>query len=64
MGVSTRLPNGEWTKTPAEELQDALVVRILKTSDRKGVAEFSVVFAPAKVESDQYRNGDEAHTFP
>jgi len=53
-----RLPNGEWTKTPAEELRDSLVVKISKTTGVTGVAEFSVVLTPTAVESVRYRSGD------
>jgi tetratricopeptide (TPR) repeat protein/transglutaminase-like putative cysteine protease len=54
-----RLPNGEWTKTPSEELREALRVKISKTTSVSGKAEFDVVFAPGKVESVRYLKGDE-----
>jgi tetratricopeptide (TPR) repeat protein len=54
-----RLPNGEWTKTPDEELTDALRVKVSKKTGLAGVADFSVVFTPGKVESVRYMHGDE-----
>ncbi|HSY91978.1 MAG TPA: DUF3857 domain-containing protein [Candidatus Binatus sp.] len=54
-----RLPNGEWTKTRADELKDALEARVSSTTTLSGVAFFSVVFAPGKVEQVRYIKGDE-----
>jgi tetratricopeptide (TPR) repeat protein len=54
-----RLPNGQWTKTPADELRDARHAVVSKTSEVAGEAEFAVVFAPGKVESVTYRGGDD-----
>jgi len=54
-----RLPNGEWTKTPSDQLRDARSVKLGNTSSVNGSAEFSVVIAPGKVESVRYRYGDD-----
>ena len=55
-----RLPNGEWTKTPSEELKDTQRVKISKTASISGTAEFDIIFAPGKVETVRYLKGDEA----
>lgn len=54
-----RLPNGEWSLSPAEELSRA---RRVDFPDAKlaGDAIFLVVFAPGKVESARYTSGDES----
>jgi hypothetical protein len=54
-----RLPNGEWTKTPSDELKEATEAKVSATTTLAGVAFFSVVFAPGKVEQVRYLNGDE-----
>ena len=54
------MPNGEWTKTPSEELKDTMRVKIRKTASVSGTAEFDVVFAPGKVETVRYLRGDDA----
>jgi tetratricopeptide (TPR) repeat protein len=54
-----RLPNGEWTKTRGDELKDALDAKVSSTTALSGVAFFSVVFAPGKVEQVRYVKGDE-----
>ena len=54
-----RLPNGEWTKTRSDELKEALEAKVTKTTSLAGVAFFSVVFAPGKVEKVRYIRGDE-----
>lgn len=55
-----RLPNGEWTKTPADELKEALEVKVSKTTSLSGIADFAVVLAPGKVERVRYIGGDAA----
>jgi tetratricopeptide (TPR) repeat protein len=55
-----RLPNGEWTKTPSEELKEMMRVKISKRADVSGTAEFDVVFTPGKVEAVRYLKGDDA----
>ena len=55
----TRLPNGQWTKSPGDELRDTLQVKISKTTTVSGVAEFTVVLAAGKVEAARYVHGDE-----
>lgn len=53
-----RLPNGEWSKMPAEELQDSQRVKMGPTTKVTGTALFTVVFTPGKVESVRFRSGD------
>ena len=55
-----RLPNGEWTKTPREELSQMRAVKLGKQPGLSGTAEFWIVFAPGKVESVQYVSGKES----
>jgi len=55
-----RLPNGEWTKTPFEELGQMRAVRLGKLPGVMGSAEFSILFAPEKIESVQYLSGNES----
>jgi tetratricopeptide (TPR) repeat protein len=55
-----RLPNGEWTKTPHEELSQMRAVKLCKQPGLSGTAEFWIVFAPGKVESVQYVSGEES----
>lgn len=60
MNESRRLPNGEWTKTPAEELSQMRVIKLGKQLNLSGTAEFSIVFAMGKVESIEYVSGEES----
>jgi tetratricopeptide (TPR) repeat protein len=55
-----RLPNGEWTPTPEEELSRMRKTRIVSPTAPSGSAEFSIVFSPAKVEAVRYVSGDSA----
>jgi len=59
MAEIKRLPNGEWTKTPGEELKDMLRVKVSKKTSSYGVANFSAVFVPGRLESVRYISGDE-----
>ena len=54
-----RLPNGEWTKTRSDELEEMTEVKISNTTSLSCVTFFSVVFAPVKVEKVRYTSGDE-----
>jgi tetratricopeptide (TPR) repeat protein/transglutaminase-like putative cysteine protease len=55
-----RLPNGEWTKTPAEQLRQSREVKVSNAAKLSGSAQFIVRIGPEKVESVNYENGDEA----
>jgi tetratricopeptide (TPR) repeat protein/transglutaminase-like putative cysteine protease len=55
-----RLPNGQWTKTPAEELSQMRASHLGKLPNLSGSAEFSIVFAPGRVESVAYLRGEES----
>jgi tetratricopeptide (TPR) repeat protein/transglutaminase-like putative cysteine protease len=56
--VTNRLPNGEWTQTPAEHLRHTREVTLTNEAKLAGMAEFTVVFKPGKVESASYTSGD------
>jgi tetratricopeptide (TPR) repeat protein len=58
LGEIRRLPNGQWTETPEEQLRHARETHLGKNSKHSGSAEFSVVFAPDKVESVRFVSGD------
>jgi tetratricopeptide (TPR) repeat protein len=60
MNESRRLPNGEWTKTPGEELSQMRAIKLGKQPNLTGTAEFSIVFAIGKVESVEYVSGEES----
>jgi tetratricopeptide (TPR) repeat protein len=55
-----RLPNGEWTKTPFEQLSEMRTTHLGKLAGVTGSAEFSILFAPEKIESVQYVSGQES----
>ncbi len=57
---SSRLPNGQWTKTSSEQLSLMRTAKFGKIPDLKGTAEFKIVFAPGKIESVEYVSGDES----
>jgi tetratricopeptide (TPR) repeat protein/transglutaminase-like putative cysteine protease len=52
-----RLPNGEWTKTPAEQLRQTRELKLGNEAKLSGSAEFVVVLKPGKVESAEYLSG-------
>lgn len=54
------LPNGQWTKTIGEQLSQIRSVSFGKQPGLSGSAEFKIVFAPGKVESVVFLNGDES----
>jgi hypothetical protein len=55
-----RLPNGEWTKTPSEQLTQMRTAKFGKLPSLSGSAEFAIVFAPGKIESVEYVSGEES----
>jgi tetratricopeptide (TPR) repeat protein len=55
-----RLPNGEWTKTPSEQLSQMRTAKLGKLPNLSGTAEFAMVFAPGKIESVEYVSGEES----
>jgi tetratricopeptide (TPR) repeat protein len=55
-----RLPNGEWSKTPAEELLDQQKVKFSPTSKVSGTALVAIGFTAGKVESVRFKSGDGA----
>jgi tetratricopeptide (TPR) repeat protein len=60
LNETRRLPNGEWTKTPAEQLSQMRATKLGKQPDLSGSAEFAIVFAPERVESAEYVSGKES----
>jgi hypothetical protein len=57
---SLRLPNGQWTKTAAEQLTQLRAVHLGKQTGLSGTAEFTIVFAPGKIESVNYVSGEKS----
>src|SRR5262249_31878471 len=57
---SLRLPNGQWTKTPAEQITQLRALPLGKQTRLSGAAEFTVVFAPGKIESVNYLSGEKS----
>ncbi len=55
-----RLPNGEWSKSASEQLSLMRTTKFGKLPDLSGSAEFTIVFAPGKVESVEYLSGEES----
>ena len=55
-----RLPNGEWTKTPSEQLTQMRTAKFGKMPNASGSAEFAIVFVSGKIESVEYVNGEES----
>jgi tetratricopeptide (TPR) repeat protein len=58
--ITKRLPSGEWSLTPAEELSRARRTDITKPAGLSGSADFLIIFGPGKVESLQYVSGDKS----
>jgi len=54
-----RLPNGEWTQTPAEQLRHSREAKLSNEGKLSGSAQFIVTFKPGKVESVEYDDGDD-----
>lgn len=57
---SWRLPNGEWTKTASEQLSQMRTAKFGKLPNLSGSAEFTIVFAPGKIETVEYVSGEES----
>jgi len=57
--MTERLPNGEWSKTPAEELAEMRVTHV-SLQKASGSAEFGIVFTAGRVESVEYLRGEES----
>lgn len=53
-----RLPNGEWTQTPAEKLRHTREVKLANQSKLDGEATFLVELQPGKPATSHYENGD------
>jgi len=53
-----RLPSGEWTKTPAEQLRLSRQVKLNNETKLFGSANFKVVFKPGKVDRAEFESGD------
>jgi tetratricopeptide (TPR) repeat protein len=54
-----RLPNGEWTQTPAEHLRHSREVILSNPAKLAGSAQFLVTFKPGKVVSAEFDTGDD-----
>lgn len=59
MNETWRLPNGEWTKTPAEQLRQTREVKVLNAKKVSGKAQYLIVFKAGKVDSAEFHGGDE-----
>ena len=53
-----RLPNGEWSQTPAEQLRRTREVKLTNDKKLSGSAQFVVTLKPGKVDSADYVSGD------
>lgn len=54
-----RLPNGEWTQTPAEQLVHSRELKVTNEKKLSGRAQFLVTFKSGTATSVHYRSGDE-----
>jgi tetratricopeptide (TPR) repeat protein/transglutaminase-like putative cysteine protease len=54
-----RLPNGQWTETPAEQLRHSREIELRNERKLSGKAQFLVRMKPDKVDSADYASGDE-----
>jgi tetratricopeptide (TPR) repeat protein/transglutaminase-like putative cysteine protease len=54
-----RLPNGQWTLTTDEQLQQLREVKFDNAGKLSGSAEFIISFKPAEIDSIDYTHGDE-----
>ena len=54
-----RLPNGEWTKTPAEQLRQTREVKTPNAQKLSGKAQYLIVFKSGKVDSADFHSGDD-----
>jgi tetratricopeptide (TPR) repeat protein/transglutaminase-like putative cysteine protease len=55
-----RLPNGEWSKSASEQLSLIRTAKFGKLPGLKGSAEFTIAFAPGKIKSVTYVNGEQS----
>jgi tetratricopeptide (TPR) repeat protein/transglutaminase-like putative cysteine protease len=55
-----RLPNGEWTQTPAEQLRHSREIKLPNQAKLSGSAKFIVALKPGKIESAEYDSGDDS----
>jgi tetratricopeptide (TPR) repeat protein len=55
-----RLPNGQWTETPAEQLRHSREIKVSNGEKMAGFASFVVRIGPDKVESAHWESGDES----
>jgi tetratricopeptide (TPR) repeat protein len=54
-----RLPNGEWSQTPAEKLRHSRELKLSNEGKLSGSAQFTVEFKPGKGNSASFVQGDE-----
>jgi hypothetical protein len=54
-----RLPNGEWTQAPAEQLRHSREVKVSNPGKLSGKAQFIVEIKPGKVDSAHYLSSDD-----
>ena len=59
MNETRRLPNGEWTKTPAEQLRQTRELKLPNAGRLSGKAQYLLVFKPDKVDSPKFTSGDD-----
>jgi tetratricopeptide (TPR) repeat protein/transglutaminase-like putative cysteine protease len=57
---TVRLPAGGWTKTAGEQLSEMRTAKFGKLPISSGTAEFTIVFAPGKIESVEYVSGEQS----
>jgi tetratricopeptide (TPR) repeat protein len=55
---AVRLPNNQWTKTAGEQLSEMRTAKLGRLPNFAGTAEFTIVFAPGKIESVEYVSGE------
>lgn len=54
-----RLPNGQWTETPAEQLRHERELKVSNDAKLSTSAQFILRISPEKVESVHFESGDE-----
>lgn len=59
LGTTWRLPNGEWTLTPAEQLIRTREVNLSNTGKLSGSARFNIELKPEKVDSVRFVSGEQ-----
>ena len=58
LNASDRLPNGQWSVSPIEELSRMREVKIASNASVSGSAEFRLRFAPERLESVEFVSGE------